>query len=101
MYARAGAWVHNGDAVPRRARRRTKPRKGPGAGARATLKATTPAKRPNQLDGQLSGDGESAQRHDAGQGAVIPDRGSKAGPQQRSKEGRPHLGGHWPMCRRR
>jgi hypothetical protein len=27
--------------------------------------------------------------------------GSKAGPQLRSKEGWPHLGGHWPTCMRR
>jgi hypothetical protein len=42
MYTCAGAWVHNGDAMSRRARRRTRPGKGPGGGARATLKAATP-----------------------------------------------------------
>jgi hypothetical protein len=101
MYARAGAWVHNGDAVPRHARRRTKPRKGPGGGARAASKPAAPAKRPARLDDRLSSDGGSARRRGAGQSAVIPACGSKAEPQQKSKEGRPHLGGHWPMCRRR
>jgi hypothetical protein len=35
------------------------------------------------------------------QGAVVCARGSKAGPQLRSKEGWPHHGGHWPTCMRR